>query len=261
MADIIDFISNYKKQNNGQEPDTPPNYVDHITGFIQSLKDSFSSSRLMTSTQKAVGRKIMASLFVLDAAKTVLKTIEAIGLNPDSFSIDSDSFDRMLSITSPQKAELWGPWFYGRGEDDYTYLVTTHIILTEQLSFIRVIIGLYRATKDETQWEAYNNGVWDPNGPDDDYFAEILSRTGEDYDGDGEEDENSDDDYADEDSTLAMMNISVEAYNALDAAGIETMEDLTYLREKQLRAIPGMNDTLVDEVINALEDEGLELRI
>ena len=38
MADIMDFISNYKKQNSGQEPDTGPDFVDHIIEFIGSLK-------------------------------------------------------------------------------------------------------------------------------------------------------------------------------------------------------------------------------
>ena len=116
-------------------------------------------------------------------------------------------------------------------------------------------VAFFRIAEDMDHWQVLDeDGEWSDDGPPDDLFDHLdeLDELDEDDDFDDEED------HWRSDRTLTMLDISVDTYNALDEAGILTMDELSEMTERAVEAIAGPKG--LEEVEIALAEEGLRLR-
>ena len=176
--------------------------------------------------------------------------IISAGFDPVDFHIDDKSVDRFFTTDHLD-------------DDDAMYNGVFFDWLTEQGTLIRVatsvifddgqpcpsIVDIFRIGPDDDHWEVLDEGEWHDDGPPAEFF-EFLEEAWED-DSDSSEEE------YDDDRTIAQMNISVETYNKLDEAGLDTVDDVAELKEQTLRVILGEQG--LDEVKEALVVYGLKL--
>ena len=63
-----------------------------------------------------------------------------------------------------------------------------------------------------------------------------------------------------DDRLIEELEIGVRAYNCLKRAGVQTIGDLTAKSHSELTAIPNFGERSIEEVIEALQQLGLDLR-
>ena len=114
------------------------------------------------------------------------------------------------------------------------------------------VIDILRIGPDDDHWEILDEGEWDDDGPPAEFF-EFLEDAWEGEAEDTEGTADGEDEWgAAEDRTIEQLPISVETYNRLAVAGIETIDELAELKEKTMRVLVG--DDGLKEIQEAMEE-------
>ena len=111
------------------------------------------------------------------------------------------------------------------------------------------LVDILRIGPDDDHWEILDEGEWNDDGPPAEFFEYLEEAWEDNEDAPVEE-------WAD-DRTIAQLSISVETYNKLDEAGLETIDEVAELKEKTLRVILGEHG--LAEVRDALAVYGMTL--
>ena len=196
------------------------------------------------------GDKMLRLLLLGQLCMEANDAIIAAGFDPVDFHIDDRSVDRFMITDhlNDDDAMFNGVFFDWLTEQGILIRVATSLIFDEGQP-CPSIIDILRIGPDDDHWEILDEGEWDDDGPPAEFF-EYLEEAWEDGGDDATEYDN--------DRTIAQLDISVETYNVLDEAGIDTMDELAELKEKTLRMLLG--DRGLDEIKEALAVEGLSLR-
>ena len=191
-------------------------------------------------------RLILLGQLCLEANDAII----AAGFDPVDFHIDDKSVDRFMITNhlNDDDAMFNGVFFDWLTEQGILIRVATSLVFDEGQP-CPSIIDILRIGPDDDHWEILDEGEWDDDGPPAEFF-EYLEEAWEDSGDDATEYDN--------DRTIAQLDISVETYNVLDEAGIDTMDELAELKEKTVRMLVG--DRGLEEIKEALAVEGLSLR-
>ena len=191
-------------------------------------------------------RLILLGQLCLEANDAII----AAGFDPVDFHIDDKSVDRFMITNhlNDDDAMFNGVFFDWLTEQGILIRVATSLVFDEGQP-CPSIIDILRIGPDDDHWEILDEGEWDDDGPPAEFF-EYLEEAWEDSGNDATEYDN--------DRTIAQLDISVETYNVLDEAGIDTMDELAELKEKTVRMLVG--DRGLDEIKEALAVEWLSLR-
>lgn len=191
-------------------------------------------------------RLILLGQLCLEANDAII----AAGFDPVDFHIDDKSVDRFMITNhlNDDDAMFNGVFFDWLTEQGILIRVATSLVFDEGQP-CPSIIDILRIGPDDDHWEILDEGEWDDDGPPAEFF-EYLEEAWEDSGNDATEYDN--------DRTIAQLDISVETYNVLDEAGIDTMDELAELKEKTVRMLVG--DRGLEEIKEALAVEGLSLR-
>ena len=196
------------------------------------------------------GDKMLRLLLLGQLCMEANDAIIAAGFDPVDFHIDDRSVDRFMITDhlNDDDAMFNGVFFDWLTEQGILIRVATSLIFDEGQP-CPSIIDILRIGPDDDHWEILDEGEWDDDGPPAEFF-EYLEEAWEDSGNDATEYDN--------DRTIAQLDISVETYNVLDEAGIDTMDELAELKEKTVRMLVG--DRGLDEIKEALAVEWLSLR-
>lgn len=194
------------------------------------------------------GDKMLRLLLLGQLCLEANDSIIAAGFDPIDFHIDDKSVDRFM-ITDhldDDDAMFNGVFFDWLTEQGTLIRVATSVVF-EDGQPCPSLVDILRIGPDDDHWEILDEGEWDDDGPPAEFF-EFLEEAWED-DSDSSEEECADD------RTIAQLDISVETYNKLDEAGLDTIDDVAELKEKTLRVILGEKD--FEEVRDALAVYGM----
>ena len=209
-----------------------------------------------------LARLILLGQLCIEANDAII----AAGFDPVDFHIDDISVDRFFTTDHllDDYAMFNGVCFDWLTEQGELVRVATTLVFDNEET-CPSIVDILRIGPDDDHWEILDDGEWSDDGPPAEFFefledawdsaAEEKSGAGS---GDGDEDGDEYSDDWEDDRTLAQLNISVDTYNKLDAAGIETMDELADLKEKTVAVLVGEAGLL--EVRAALDEYGLELQ-
>lgn len=226
----------------------------NLSDWIRDLNVKTDSSEFMRSVRRDAVMRIARTILTIDLSTIVETVLKRIGFDPDDFRIVNDSVSRI--VTEPDLLTLdWnGPW-YDAEIGGYTVRAATQMILHDD-GDVDFGIEVFRIGNEDDHWQVWKDNHWDLDGPEAWFFDEMLYGAEEDDD----EDDDVDESYYDNDHSLTMLSVDVATYNALDAAGIQTMDDLTEMTKDQILGIPNMSESGLESIISALADEGLELK-
>lgn len=209
----------------------------------------------MGSMQAAIagiaGEKVVKAIMLCELCEGARDALRSLGFDPDEFLPETKSVNRYMAIDDllDDNLEYTGPWFTAV-VDGYLYRLATEFFDLDE--YVEAAFYLFRLGEHDAYWEEYEDDRW-VEGPDEDFFDDLLwICDSEDLDKDPFDDE----DEAYDDGTIAMLDISVEAFNALCEAGIETINELSDMTRSEVLALPGMTEALVDELDAALAEEG-----
>lgn len=244
MSNIIDFDSFRRQAQQEGLPELPA--VDEVTEIV--------TDRMLRAT------------LLMEITAEVMREVSAAGMNPADFHIEGGSVDRFFGTDRiyDEDAMFNGVCFDWLGEDWLVRAAVTVYLLDEDEAQeegdephlpCELSVAFFRIAEDMDHWQVLEeDGEWSDDGPPDDLFDHLdeLDELDEDDDFDDEED------HWRSDRTLTMLDISVDTYNALDEAGILTMDELSEMTERAVEAIAGPKG--LEEVEIALAEEGLRLR-
>ncbi|MDO4867580.1 MAG: DNA-directed RNA polymerase subunit alpha C-terminal domain-containing protein [Clostridia bacterium] len=247
MNDIIDFDSFRRRTQRDGLPELPA--VDEVTEIV--------TDRMLRAT------------LLMEMTAEVMKAVAAAGMDPAEFHVEAGSVDRFFGTDRiyDDDAMFNGVCFDQLGEDWLVRAAVTVYLLDEdeeqeegdaesQLP-CELSVDFFRIAEDMDHWQVLDeDGEWSDDGPPEDLF-DLLDELDE-LDEDDEFDEDDEGDHWRSDRTLTMLDISVDTYNALDEAGIYTMDELSEMTERAVEAIVGPKG--LEEVELALAEEGLRLR-
>ena len=194
------------------------------------------------------GDKILRLLLLGQLCLEANDAIISAGFDPVDFHIDDKSVDRFFTTDhlDDDDAMFNGVFFDWLTEQGTLIRVATSVVF-EDGQPCPSLVDILRIGPDDDHWEILDEGEWDDDGPPAEFF-EFLEEAWED-DSDSSEEE------YDDDRTIAQLDISVETYNKLDEAGLDTIDEVAELKEKTLRVILGENG--LAEVRDALAVYGM----
>ena len=174
------------------------------------------------------------------------ETLRSRGFDPEDFLVEPDSWSRFLTLEASRDGEAAfnGPWYDAMAGNRLVRLATQ---ADGHGGDAKLSMELFRIGEGDDAWEVLSDGAWVDDGPPEDFFDCLLFPDALEDDGD----------EWPQDRTIAQMNLSVDVYNALDAAGIDTVDDLAMLKKKTALALLGPKG--LEEAEEALAMYGLEL--
>ena len=195
------------------------------------------------------GDKIMRLLLLGQLCMEANDAIVSAGFDPVDFHIDGKSVDRFLTTDhlDDEDAMFNGVFFDWVTEQGLLIRIATSTVF-EDGQPRPSLVDILRIGPDDDHWEILDEGEWDDDGPPVEFF-EFLEEAWENDSLSFEED------ASDEDHTIAQLNISVDTYNRLDAAGLDTLDEVAALKEKTLGMLLGEQG--LAEVMDALAVYGL----
>ena len=192
------------------------------------------------------GDKILRLLLLGQLCLEANDAIISAGFDPVDFHIDYRSVDRFFTTghLNDENAMYNGVFFDWLTEQETMIRVATTVVFDDGQP-CPSIVDFFRIGPDDDHWEVLDEGEWDDDGPPAEFF-EYLEEAWEDA---------PEEEWAD-DRTIAQMDISVETYNKLDEAGLDTIDDVAEMKKKTLQVILGERG--LEEVRKALAVYGLK---
>lgn len=253
MSNIIDFNA-FRRQGEGKDRQDEQNQEINLPDIPMAHEANAVFGETMF-------RMVLLGQMTAEAVEAIKKA----GMDPANFHLNDDSVARFLTTdTLGEDVPYNGVCFDWNDAD-----AQVRVALTVNLDFADFeappqarpsVVDILRLLPDADHWQVLENGEWTEQGPPDAFFdnlEEIWDNWLDDDEDDEDWDDDDDDDDWIEDRTIAQLDISVDLFNKLTAAGIETIDYLIDLKPRLVAALVGQQG--FEEIKAALDDEDLEI--
>lgn len=249
MSDIIDFDSFRRRAQQDGSQELPA--VNEVTEIVTD--------------------QMLRATLLMEMTAEVMKAVADAGMDPAEFHIEAGSVDRFFGTDRIYDDDaMFNGVCFDRLDEDWLVRAAVTVYLLDEDEVLEegdeepqlpceLSVAFLRIAEDMDHWQVLEeDGEWSDDGPPEDIF-DLLDELDElDEDDCDDEDDEEDTDHWRSDRTLTMLDISVDTYNALDEAGIYTMDELSEMTARAVKAIAGTEG--LEEVKAALAKEGLSLR-
>ena len=271
MSNIIDFNSGKPKKGPKKETNIPPAGFREMVDAADLLFSDLPQHEMIFDAADAVRRRVSKLMLFTALVAQANEAIGKAGLDPAGFIVDEISLDLFITKDLPHVSQgnredieyFNGPFFEDDGDDRWTYRVGTTVF--EEDDGIGMAADVLRLDRDAESWETWYDGKWRKSGPPAHIFDVIAMETVKElveeifgspvpeiYD-DSEDDE----DW--EDSVESLL-LPPGIIAALGRAGIETIDQLTEMTEKEVLAIKGIGKKALEDIKDALDFEDRKLK-
>lgn len=232
--------------------------ISGIDQFTQSLRQLLTDEALpdlpgvpmVTEASEIFGDRLFRLVLLGRMCTEANDAIIEAGFDPVDFHIDPRSVDRFMATDHLRDENaMFNGVFFDWLTEQGTLIRAAMTLVFEGDELAPSIVDILRIGPEDDHWEILDEGEWDDDGPPAELFDFLEEAWAEDS---GEEDEWT------EDHSLAQLDISVETYNALDQAGIESLDELAELKAQTVQALVG--EDALEEVRLALQQYGLQMR-
>ena len=272
MSNIIDFKSGKPKKGPKKETNTPPAGFREMIEAADLLFSDLPQHDMMYDAADAVRRRVSKLLIFTALVAQTNEAIRKVGLEPSGFMVNEMSLDLFITKDLPhvsredqESIEHYnGPFFEDDGDDRWIYRVATTVF--EEDDGVGMATEVLRLDRDAESWETWYDGKWRRNGPPAHIFEVIAMETVKEmveeisgapvpeiYDDDEDDDE-------DWENSIESLMVTPGIIAALGRAGIETIEQLTNMTEREVLAIKGIGKKALEDIKDALDFEDLTLR-
>lgn len=269
MSNIIDFKSGKPKKAPKKETNTPPVGFREMMDATALLFSDLPQHGMVFDAADAVRRRVSKLLLFTALVAQANEAIQKVGLDPSGFMVDEMSLDLFITKDLPhvsredqESIEHYnGPFFEDDGGDRWIYRVATTVF--EEDDGVGMATDVLRLDRDAESWETWYDGKWRRNGPPAHIFEVIAMETVKEMveEISGAPVPEIYDDYEEdwEDSIESLM-VTPGIIAALGRAGIETIEQLTNMTEREVLAIKGIGKKALEDIKDALDFEDLTLK-
>ena len=271
MSNIIDFTSGKPKKGPKQETNTPPAGFREMVDAADLLFSDLPQHEMTFDAADAVKRRVSKLMLFAALTAQANEAIRKTGLDPAGFIVDEISLDLFITRDLPHVSQgdpddieyFNGPFFEDDGDDRWTYRVATTVF--EEDDGVGMATDVMRLDRDAESWETWYDGKWRKSGPPAHIFDVIAMETVKEL---VEEISGSpvpeiyDDDEDDEDweDSVESLLLPPGIIAALGRAGIETIDQLTNMTEREVLAIKGIGKKALEDIRDALDFEDRKLK-
>ena len=273
MSNIIDFNSGKPKKAPKQEAGAPPAGFREMMDAADLLFSDMPQHEMIFDAADAVKRRVSKLMLFAALTAQANEAIRKTGLDPAGFIVDEISLDLFITRDLPHVSQgnredieyFNGPFFEDDGDDRWLYRVATTVF--EEDDGVGMATDVMRMERDGESWETWSEGKWRKNGPPAHIFDVIAMETVRDlveeisgapvpeiYDDDEDED---DEDW---EGSIESLMVTPGIIAALGRAGIETIEQLANMTEREVLAIKGIGKKALEDIKDALDFEDLKLK-
>ena len=237
MADIIDFNQHRKKRSGNDFDDvlSPDTLMERLS--------TLPENGLMSSVSEAINDRMSLLLFLAEIGRQATDVLMSSGFDPDRFALDGDSLERFLSGAGDWDEDaLWNGPFFDWDEDDFTVRLATTIRIEAEPAGdgmpLQLLMAILRLNEGDENWQRLTeDGRWVNDAPPAEYF-DLMDMFPEDW-----EDDEDDADWDDEDwgeDSIFSLDLTPSILNALEKAGIMSVEALSGMTDAALLAVKGI---------------------
>lgn len=270
MSNIVDF--NKGKKRKGQNVETPPSGFMEMMDAADLLFKNLPQHAMIIDAADAVRRRVSKLMLFALLTEQANEAIRMAGIDPSGFAVDEMSLDLFITKDIPHISRkdgddpdyFNGPFFEDFGNDRWIYRVGTTVF--EEEEGVGMATDVMRIRRDAESWEMWYDGKWRKNGPPASIFEIVAVETVKDmveeitgarmpemYEEDDEDDE-------DWENSIDSLMVTPGIIAALRRAGIETIDQLAGMTEKEVLAIKGVGKKALAEIKDALDLEDRELK-
>ena len=250
MADIIDFNQHRQKKRESEfdEVLSPEALMERLS----SLPDN----GLMSSVSEAINDRMSLLLFLAEIGRQATDVLQSAGFDPDKFTLEEESLERFLSGGGDWDEDpLWnGPFFDWDGDDFTVRLATTIRIEAESAGDdvpLQLMMSLLRLNEGDENWQRLtDDGRWVDDGPPAEYFDLMDMLDDEDW----EDEEDWEEDWEEDEDSIFNLDVNPSVWNALERAGILSIEELSDMTDAELLSIKGIGKRSLAAIRRALAE-------
>ena len=265
MGDIIEF--NSRKKQEAVEIAPAQDEANTISSLQESFLDflqSSSDNSFLDDLHKKIWNRFQRLIILETISRRVREKITAAGMDASLFRIDPVAFDRFqtreIDVADAQETGEWPipPELYWNGpyydwNQDGTLIRAATTVLRHESGEIELLVDLVKMPAGSKYWLMWHDGVWETDDFLEAVEEELRRRQIEAL---GPAAIGYDDDVVD----IFTLSLSLRVVTALCEGGIMTVGELCEMTEEKLLDIWGIGPKAIEEIKEALEEEGLSLR-